>query len=722
MIQFIPEYYSQGFSGIESGLTALMQGLADRFSPNARESRTAMMDPTFNIDPLTQSFTAGSMKAFRDKYPLDQWIFPQDNPNNFYNSMFGGPSGSSTYTPTQDYMNTLMSIFNLQGTDVVPKMKGGGEVKQPKTEGRPDLSRNLQVTDAMKGLITGAPAPEETWEYRQWVAQMYPALMAQVIRSLAMDEKYSKPVPQMEQGGEVEKRMNPAMATLFELIGIERGKGEVPIRAHEGEYIVRKEAVDAVGEDFLDAINSIPKAEKGKKVESPKGENTGPFSGMSMGNKGMEVMQALIASILQSQMEKARSGEISSKTEPYFKEGSRWGDRFKGTVNRMTGPIDTTFTDKLKALGESVYSYLANPRENYENPIRKLGEGTLPYDIENPQGQEFVDQIVNSLAGKVAGVMSPVVHLSEGEEPKKEEKGKPEPPPTKKDLPETKGEEEGTGGGTPPDFRTMLNDPKYRPHWQNPDIPWDVLQQMPVGEAAAYLQKVANTQGQAYQPRFGANNQLMPSSPISPQMQLFAGLMQQFAGNADTEGKQIANAFGPASNMADIGYKEALAEQARRGNLIGQSQTYNTLGVDKQSEVAKRYADMANAAYDNARALLAEDPRNPQRRKSVMYYGLKAGLASGMIPADATYIDIMNKIDPPKGRAKGMNEQQLSELARENPDKYTKLFADTLSPEEVTQILLEFQKIGVNPALGVGGGGTTFADEAKRMSETTTKE
>lgn len=59
-----------------------------------------------------------------------------------------------------------------------------------------------------------------------------------------------------ENGGPV-KQKNPQLASLVDMINMERSQGAVPIMAHNGEFVMNKEATQMLGPQRLDAINQI---------------------------------------------------------------------------------------------------------------------------------------------------------------------------------------------------------------------------------------------------------------------------------------------------------------------------------------------------------------------------------------------------------------------------------------------------------------------------------
>ena len=77
-------------------------------------------------------------------------------------------------------------------------------------------------------------------------------------------------IQRRETGGTVSP--NPKLQELLQMIGEERGAGEVPIMAHEGEYVLNREATDMLGKQNLETLNEVaqmPRFQSGGVVEVP---------------------------------------------------------------------------------------------------------------------------------------------------------------------------------------------------------------------------------------------------------------------------------------------------------------------------------------------------------------------------------------------------------------------------------------------------------------------
>ena len=102
---------------------------------------------------------------------------------------------------------------------------------------------------------------------------------------------YNPHIQQYERGGEIEP--NKQLSELLDMIGMERAKGEVPVMAHEGEFVVNKEAADEVGRDRLETLNEVaqmPSREQGGPVFSGQRPEAGQYHAEINPNSGEGVL------------------------------------------------------------------------------------------------------------------------------------------------------------------------------------------------------------------------------------------------------------------------------------------------------------------------------------------------------------------------------------------------------------------------------------------------
>ena len=76
-------------------------------------------------------------------------------------------------------------------------------------------------------------------------------------REATLQEKLSRPLPEFQLGGAV-RAFHPANGGILAML-------------HPGEFVMRREAVQSVGESFLAQLNSLPKFHQGGSVGSSKG-------------------------------------------------------------------------------------------------------------------------------------------------------------------------------------------------------------------------------------------------------------------------------------------------------------------------------------------------------------------------------------------------------------------------------------------------------------------
>ena len=204
-IQMIPpEMY--GLNPAMPGMMALMQGLGNRFSPQGREQQAVMQDTYHWWDPNTSDWRGGTPWGVRRQGdPTSNWM----NPNQFY---------WQGQTPTPDWGASQNSARN-------------------------DLLLSLLSPVGMAGVQYPDMGGAQT-NLRQ-----YPIVQDNF------------PIPRREEGGPVANQANPMLDLLLKMIGIDRQAGEVPIRAHQGEFVMNREATQAIGPEKLEQLNSSAQAQ-----------------------------------------------------------------------------------------------------------------------------------------------------------------------------------------------------------------------------------------------------------------------------------------------------------------------------------------------------------------------------------------------------------------------------------------------------------------------------
>lgn len=626
-----PQMY--GLGPIESGLMAAALGLGRWFTPNAREARQRLGDPRRWVLVDEQAWGAGTPRRVKEKY--GEPIF---NPLD--------PTGTQYYFSegeVPDWATTRMETVNPTLRD--PLMQAWRQGYRPNIQESPISSPNY---------------PERSY---------YPLTR--------------------QQGGPVEGRMNPMLQAFLDMIGIERSQGEVPIRAHEGEYILNKQATKAVGKDKLNKLNKqakkkVPKMQEGGEVEDPFADMSdleirqsieryrqSDFLGMNT-----PYIQAALAELARRREAGAKRAQETSASPlspqaqatqpPYGTELTQ------ETVEQMTPP--PTEQESRQAVEEmggqpdrpvnlQDYVDIANlglPPQGYTSlPIDRLA-GIMMNLPDALRFQGFSPGAREREMGprQAANLPSPTPTTTETTDKIRKEEEAPVPPV---EPPIEGGQWRTTPFGQAFGQRGELY-PTRRPYGEAANVPWGMLADMAPGQAMEVLQRYANTQGQPWQPSFGPNNVPLRLPTVQPQTEVMNALMQQYLGGvvgaqaqrAGTEGTRAQTALTRAKAEAYPGMAEserllnqAYAEAAQQGQVIGSGTVSPEMLMQVQSDARDNLEVILNNATETWKALKtgrgvpSQDVREAEKRLQAA--NLAYNVATGAIPITITYEELIKR-------------------------------------------------------------------------------
>lgn len=379
-----------------------------------------------------------------------------------------------------------------------------------------------------------------------------------------------------EKGGKVNKNMK-AVEEFARLLKLERG--EVPIVAHEGEYVLNKEAVDSVGREFLDRINQagqqLPRMEEGGSIGAAFGSgsmsdsaqretrrvmlrrmndneftellnnpNRAQMSGFTPEEVQMEFQRrnpqqapagAAPHTIGDAEKDRFINPQIPSRGEQFInreQEGFReLGDFIVDAVTRQLPEqmrnLSTGITGAPAAFADFVErNNLTHNREaGMAGGLREIYPEQGPPPNRDPMEQypplheEHYDQIPTPPVGPTPAPPTP---SPVGPKVTPERKKAPTPSPTPAPPVPPAGVEEDTADIDP------VQEPKrffMRAAGTAMPLDWEKVNSMPAGEAFNYLQQVAHSQAPWHNVPLEA---LRGGSHVQPQQKLFLHLVDAY--------------------------------------------------------------------------------------------------------------------------------------------------------------------------------------------------
>ena len=484
-IQFLPQYMWGGLSGMAPGMNAMAQGMGEWFTPEARTERQRMGLPSTWLDPHTLDFTRGTPKSVKKEFGPQLQVDPKQ-----------------------------AGVYGF-----FPQPREGWEYKQP--------------GGGVPGGWGAAPAqgwgqPEMT---EDWLLKF---LMANPNMAQSLFDQMQQGASK-ETGGPVKRQGGTNL--LLDLIGFEQD--EIPILAHEGEVVLRKEAVDVLGgPQEVDSLNKM--FDPGKQAPQKKGMPTAEKGMAITSGTGDNDEEALRRIMLQMMA----TGNQPVAPLPGMPEPRRWEDL---SLEERQFLLDKGYVPPPRPDMPMSLSVPPGPAQQDVQQLLGVETGFMPgtegmgFGPEQPffPNKPPVAQDVHALTGTWPGttgtppppVQPPtVVPVGPTTEPQVET-------PTKATKPT--GGEGTTGGGKGNGTTPTVTPPPQptAPGWRAPGsampVDWQAIAQMDPAAAAQYLQMMAQTQGQL--PLGQMDPQAAATMSMPRSQQLFGQLMQQYTGTQETE-------------------------------------------------------------------------------------------------------------------------------------------------------------------------------------------
>ena len=340
------------------------------------------------------------------------------------------------------------------------------------------------------------------------------------------------PIKRYENGGQVS-----GLDQLRELMGLDRG--EVPIIAHEGEYVLNNNAVNTIGAENLDTFNNLMR-------QAPHYANGGTVD-WDFGER-----KKMAETSRQRQNEVAEQGGQQKTIQ-------RPASDALGGLNRVAHDMPTKDDEVLKEIGRQVVERMTDfgrnaPEQGYNRVAGVPGaqpEGRQhraptqasgrPVDRSSKDQTQGVDAISSAqpkndyrrdrpMGGNGQPTSGVTVNRENAVRPPggPYRRSAPKPPPTvnlpnKDEVP--KREENKAAGGPTEDDTTTQQPSMDRPFYRSPNaaqnIDWGQLAQLEPGQAMSYLQQYANTQG--------VQTNVNLTGKDNPNRQMFADLVGHYA-------------------------------------------------------------------------------------------------------------------------------------------------------------------------------------------------
>jgi hypothetical protein len=465
--------------------------------------------------------------------------------------------------------------------------------------------------------------------------------------------------PTFERGGKVKAGESgaSALAQLKQLLDLDRG--EVPAILHEGEYVINKESAEAIGRDMLNELNNIqslqsggPAVETTKQLQREDGARRS-YAGLSP------------EELLDMAVQAANRGdrETSEHLRQLARERSRNMPTSGPQAAQAQGNLGPTMNPQQQTPSAQPVNPSTSPSGPYPNPMSG--------DTNTRQAMQVINEIMKGVMGQVRGLTEDdTTHGTRGlgnwdyplqpakqdnsfvggstpglppssKEPESEGGGEQERQAETQEKEETEETQDQTvsqtGQKASPTQQPVFG---YRPAGSSMPINWQQVSQMDPAQAAQYLQRVANTQGQYTNiptvEQAGRGEQIMP-----PNQRLFGQLMQQYRG----------------------------VQKGEQGDVQTQAMQYE---LDKLAAESPYFKDLAKANLDlkNAKVknLLAQAMYNAERNRN--------NIATMMSPSDAL-----------SAMQKGMDlRQDTLENLRKNVENLRQIKEENNKPETRTAL------------------------------------
>ena len=548
--------FGSGFMPIAGGLEALAQGAAEYHSPEAMAWRQTREDPSLYFDLHSGDWNRGVPKHIRDRWEAvvnpnfdpskgpgegNMPVFFQDktNPDRPTPPWAQGAEGIQALGPLQRILESVLGQGQGQQGGAPPP---AGPLPPPRMmpEGMPS-----HYPPDMAGAIP-QQAPQQTGGQQPPHFPQNPSmgmggmdeglsglLMQILLQSMQQSQQQApmagggSPAAAFEQGGKVDKKLK-AVNDFAALLDLDRG--EVPIVAHEGEYVLRKEAVDSLGKDFLDRINNA-----GENL--PRMGLGGPVGGFAS-SEGQRVaiqrltdedLQRMLQSenppfsreILQAESQRRNpptsmaphtissgepnpflpQGEIPSRGEQFI---NREREGFRELGSDVKDIVTNQLPDSMRTLSDHIMQTLSG--ENTKDFFEEFGEQYRYYSPpgrpDNPPGTppEPVDAITRAaeqVGPGIAGTPQPPAPApAPAPAPRPEVSGERRVPPTTPSDTPTPATPTPPEPDTAPAVEPAEEPTKYYMRAANVAMPldWENIAKMEPGEAYQHLQTIANTQ------------------------------------------------------------------------------------------------------------------------------------------------------------------------------------------------------------------------------------
>lgn len=533
-----------GFQSLQPGLSTLAEGVAQRQSPESRQYRANLEELTQWITPngeISRSAPREIRNELETIMAEGRLYYDPSTPNSFgvvspgesipqgMKPFAQGKTFYDVWGPTKQTEDGKQHYNKDSMVGAMEEMVRMGDQRdkalqgmQPPQQAQPPMQSPTPIPQMMMQQPMQQPGIQELMQMRAQQMQQQPPDIGLPSFSQPQQNPFAQmlgmqqgpPVQRYEQGGQI----NDGLAQLRELMGLDRG--EVPIIAHEGEYVLNRDAVNAIGPQNLDRVNNLMQ-------QAPRYSNGGVV-GWNF-DKRKEVAET----------SKNRQGEIAQQ-EAQQRESERTiqspAADIMGGLNRVAADMPTKDDEIFKEIGRQVAEKLMDfgrnaPEQGYnrvagvaeaqqESSTRALDRrrptqaSGRPTNVPKSSDMEGVDAVSGAqplpdyrrdrpMGGNGQPTSGDMVNREKAVRPPagppKQNQTQPSPPvnpPNKGEVPNQQGEAEPG----PKEEDTSTPKPSMdRPFYRSPNaaqnINWEQLSDLNPGQAMSYLQQYANTQG-----------------------------------------------------------------------------------------------------------------------------------------------------------------------------------------------------------------------------------
>lgn len=749
----MPIYKSQfgsGFMPSEEAFTALAKGFGSRSDPenfNARQQKrndlAGYIRPDGSISPeaprpvarkLQEMIDAGQI--WRNPNNLSDLIVSDVSPGEGFEQLtgqgFGVPPSAEQVDSLSKNMDFYPAGMNMQQqssdpiSEAVRSALMGIPGQQQGSQQQPAPQQQIQQRYPMPGpgieeLMQQAMGTSGNIQLQNFLQQQSQAMAPQGFQQNGP----MKPNPQMmgmlgyEEGGDIDRSDNP----LAQLMGmIKKDRDAVPIVAHDGEYVLSKEAVDMMGEKNLDYLNELGKQFQGAPSKKLGGGVDDDEKDTRYSGGGRSSAMANSKRVKDSEEEKQkRIDEMRHRTTNNKRTSDalrpREGDQgfFQSVMSGISQAVEEMLSDpnmstvdkeKVQQDAQIIKEAVEGKAKDISNFAQETNKSRDEAFSQQNKGWEGTGQVNPGRpmsGGATRSFQQDIPNKDYHDYTIPPKQSPPPTPPNKGGIPEDTDRQQSSPGEGVQDVNKQQGVETPEVHQRlsgaEPTVDWDRISQMDPAQAMSYMSQLAGSVGNTQGVQVGKG-----AGTKSEYQRRFQDLMGQYSAMKGLEDKVNAmkwdklkrkeNAdklkyevdrleamspyFGDLAK-AEVDYKDAQARSLTAQAAAAEESASNAIGavldpskyitmLDKVDSIKSSTIEKLRRATDSSFDLAKNKDKTPMwkdfYKKKLLY-----DFVSGSLSTDAGYEDV-EMGEGPKGKL----------LSKDKSYKHT------VSPEEFETI------------------------------------